>query len=226
MPGKNIRGDLMKKIVSTTIIVATQLLVGGLFFVTLFTSEQVDNKVVIVENNNLGKMVDNVYKLNVDAETQEVGIKENEEIVENKENFDANIEANDDEAVDNKKVSSNVEDYEVLETYTGVLTGYGPDCVGCSGITASGYDVRNTITYTDSEFGEIRIVAADRQFELYSIVRISNAPGMDPIIAIVLDRGSNVGFGKGTLFDLLYTSESISLQKTEGVTFEILRRGN
>ena len=62
MPGKNIRGDLMKKIVSTTIVVATQLLVGGLFLVTLFTSDKVDNKVVIVENNNLSKMVDKVYK--------------------------------------------------------------------------------------------------------------------------------------------------------------------
>jgi len=220
----------MKKIVSTTIIVGTQLLVGGLFLVTLFTGEQVDNKVVIVENNNLSKMVDKVSDLYIDNETktitQEVDIKENEEIVENKGNVEKVIESSKDTAVEKETVKSNIDNYEVLETYTGVLTGYGPDCVGCSGITASGYNVKNTITYTDSEFGEIRILAADRQFELYSIVRISNVPGMEPIVAIVLDRGSNVGFGRGTLFDLLYSSESTSLQKTEGVTFEILRRGN
>lgn len=192
----------MKKIVAT-IIVGTQLLVGGLFLVTLFTGNEVDKKVVVVENNNLSKMVDVVSGLYMEdfvntITTQEVEVKEDEK---------------------------QVEDYEVLNTYVGTITGYGPNCVGCSGITASGYDVRNTTTYMDSEYGEVRILAADRSIELYSIVRVSNIPNMEPFIAIVLDRGGNVGFGKGTLFDLLFADESQALHKTNDVTFEVLRNG-
>ena len=48
---------------------------------------------------------------------------------------------------------------------------------------------------------------------------------MEPFIAIVLDRGGNVGFGKGTLFDLLFADESQALHKTNDVTFEVLRNG-
>ena len=119
----------------------------------------------------------------------------------------------------------NVSDHQALDTYVGTLTGYGPNCVGCSGMTSSGYDVRNTTTYVDSEFGEVRILAADGMFDFYTIVRVSNVPNMEPFIAIVLDRGGNVGFGKGTLFDLLFADESQALHKTDNVTFEILRDG-
>ena len=209
----------MKKIVAT-IIVGTQLLVGGLFLVTLFTGNEVDKKVVVVENNNLSKMVDVVSGLYMEdfvntITTQEVEVKEDEKQVE----------------IEEKTVEvavpevSQVEDYEVLNTYVGTITGYGPNCVGCSGVTASGYDVRNTTTYMDSEYDEVRILAADRSIELYSIVRVSNIPNMEPFIAIVLDRGGNVGFGKGTLFDLLFADESQALHKTNDVTFEVLRNG-
>ena len=153
----------MKKIVSTTLIVGTQLLVGGLFLVTLFTGEIVDNKVVIVENNNLSKMVDIVSGLYMDNAveeqnvTQDVEVKENEEIVENKE--EEIIEPIEEEPEVVKKeeiVVPDITEYEVLETFIGVLTGYGPDCTGCSGITTSGYNVSENITYNDSEFGEIK----------------------------------------------------------------------
>ena len=211
----------MKKIVAT-IIVATQLLVGGLFLVTLFTGEEVDKKVVIVENNNLSKMVDVVSDLYMEdfvntIKIQEVEIKEDEKKVE--------IEEEPVVLSEPKVTESSASDYQVLETYVGALTGYGPNCYGCSGITSSGYNVKNTITYVDSEYGEIRVLAADSSIALYSIVRISNVPNMDPFIAIVLDRGSNVGFGKGTLFDLLFEDESQALHKTDNVTFEILRYG-
>lgn len=211
----------MKKIVAT-IIVGTQLLVGGLFLVTLFTGKEVDKKVVVVENNNLSKMVDVVSDLYMEdfvntITTQEVEVKEDEKQVEIKEESVVLPEPN---------------SYEVLETYTGTLTGYGPNCSGCSGYTASGYYVGDTTTYVDSEFGEVRILAAGTLFEgdtdpleMFSVVRVSNVPNMEPFIAIVLDRGGNVGFGKGTLFDLLYADESQAIHKTDNVTFEILRYG-
>ena len=219
----------MKKIVAT-IIVATQLLVGGLFLVTLFTGKEVDKKVVVVENNNLSKMVDVVSGLYMDdfvstINTQEVGVKEDEKQVE--------IEEEPVVISEPEITQPSVSDYQALDTYVGSLTGYGPNCPGCSGITRSGYDVRNTTTYNDSEYGEVRILAAGTLYDgaaeplkLYSIVRVSNVPGMEPFIGIVLDRGGNVGFGKGTLFDLLFADESQALHKTDNVTFEILRYGN
>lgn len=212
----------MKKIVAT-IIVATQLLVGGLFLVTLFTGKEVDKKVVVVENNNLSKMVDVVSGLYMDdfvstISTQEVEVKEDEKQVE--------IEEEPVVLEEPEVTQPNTSDYQALDTYVGTLTGYGPNCYGCSGKTASSYDVRNTTTYVDSEYGEIRILAADSSIALYSVVRVSNVPNMEPFIAIVLDSGGNVGFGKGTLFDLLFADESQALHKTDNVTFEILRYGN
>ncbi len=119
-------------------------------------------------------------------------------------------------------------DTDVLDTVVGPLTGYGADCVGCSGITYSGFDLNKSIYYDDYQYGSIRIVAADPSFPLYSVFRISNVPGMDTFLAIVLDRGSGVGFGRGTLFDLAFFKESdtFSVGKIQNVTFELLRRGN
>ena len=33
----------------------------------------------------------------------------------------------------------------VIDTFVGTVTAYGPDCVGCSGVTASGYRVADNI---------------------------------------------------------------------------------
>ena len=117
----------------------------------------------------------------------------------------------------------------VLATYHGPITAYGPDCVGCTtGYTASGYYVRNgNIYYNDKEYGKVRIVAADKSLPFGTIIRISDLNVFnDPIIAIVLDRGSAIGFNRRVYFDLLYNSE----KETEffgkrNATFEVLRRG-
>ena len=119
------------------------------------------------------------------------------------------------------------ESIPVLASYKGNITAYGPDCVGCIGITASGYKVKNNIYYNDKEYGKIRIVAADKQLPFGTIIRISDLKiFQEPIIAIVLDRGSAIGFNKNVYFDLLYKSEketrSFGKQKA---TFEVLRKG-
>ena len=119
------------------------------------------------------------------------------------------------------------EEREVLQTVTGTLTGYGPDCVGCVGKTSTGFNLNESIYYEDNEFGTVRILAADPSFPFYSIIRISNVPGMDSFLGIVLDRGGNVGYGRGTLFDLAFNSESDPnlIPLTRNVTFELLRSG-
>ena len=130
-----------------------------------------------------------------------------------------------------EKVETNVtslsEVREVIKTDIGNLTGYGPDCYGCSGRTSSGHNLFDSIYYEDSEFGTVRILAADPSFPMYSIIRVSNVPTMDDFIGIVLDRGGNVGYGRGTLFDLAFESESSPnlVPLTRNVKFELLRSG-
>ena len=77
----------------------------------------------------------------------------------------------------------------------GSTTGYGADCVGCSGNVAcsTSYGTHNLLKdgvfYNDSKYGKVRIIAADNS--LYScgtIMKIDNGI-MDPFMAIVLDTG-------------------------------------
>ena len=117
---------------------------------------------------------------------------------------------------------------DVLETLKGKMSGYGPDCKGCSGNLASGINARNgNIYYNDKKYGRIRIVAGDRKYKFGTIVRIKNSKAGNNIIAVVLDRGGNIGIGKKFLFDLLYTSskEAAKYEVSYNVTFEILRYG-
>ena len=93
--------------------------------------------------------------------------------------------------------------------FSGYVTAYGPDCVGCGGYTARGDNVMNgNIYYNHPTYGTIRIVAGDRTI-LDKVVRISGI-GSDPIIAIVRDTGGDIGFNKpkGIVLDLLFTSEN------------------
>lgn len=114
---------------------------------------------------------------------------------------------------------------DVLETQVGTMSAYGPDCVGCSGHLATGFDASKSIVYQDGTYGVVRIVAGDRKYPYGTIVRIKGA-GND-FNAIVLDRGGNIGIGRRFMFDLLCTSEAeAAVYGTHyNITFEILRYG-
>ncbi len=117
---------------------------------------------------------------------------------------------------------------KVFATYYGPMTGYGPDCLGCSGITASGYNVLNgNIYYYDKDYGKVRIVAADKTLPFGTIIRIKDLNiYQDDVMAIVLDRGSAIGFNKKSYFDLLYKSEKdTNFFGKRYATFEVLRLG-
>ena len=79
------RGDLMRKIVSNVLIVSTQLIVGGLFLFMLFSDNNEDSRVVVIENNNLDKMADAVSELFV----VDHSILENIDVHKEEELFDA-----------------------------------------------------------------------------------------------------------------------------------------
>lgn len=198
----------MKKITTMVITVSSQLLVVFVFLFLLFGTVGSNKNVTIIANNNFNKMADRTLVLFEEEK------KEEDKKVEVKEEIVVTPEPN------------LFYDRAVIKTEVGTITGYGPDCAGCSGITASGHNLHESIYYNDLEFGTVRILAADRSIPFYSIFRVSNIPGMDPFLAIVLDTGGNVGYGKGTLFDLAHANEQNGvLPKTSNVTFEMLRSG-
>lgn len=164
-----------------------------------------------------------------DDKTENIIIEETRE--ENNDSSDA--ESKIEEIIVQGEYKPNLEvasTFEVIETYYGKMTGYGPDCYGCSGITASGMNVLNgNIYYNDNTFGNIRIVAGDKSIPFGSIIKITSTNiSSEPVIAIVLDRGGMIGFqeGKHSYFDLLFESEqAATFVGRQDATFELLRRG-
>lgn len=225
----------MKKITTMVITVSSQLLVVFVFLFLLFGTVGSNKNVTIIANNNFNKMADRTLVLFEEEKKNESSTDDTvvpledektkaQEVVEEKEEEDKKVEVKEEIVVTPEP--NLFYDRAVIKTEVGIITGYGPDCAGCSGITASGHNLHESIYYNDLEFGTVRILAADKSIPFYSIFRVSNIPGMDPFLAIVLDTGGNVGYGKGTLFDLAHANEQNGvLPKTSNVTFEMLRSG-
>ena len=113
-------------------------------------------------------------------------------------------------------------------TFTGVLTGYGPDCPGCSTVgnvaclTREGKRhslITDGLYYNDSVYGSARILAADNgAFPCGTIVKINN--GILPeFIGIVLDSGYTMrsAWKQGVVWmDVAYSTEAETIHA--GVT--------
>lgn len=124
--------------------------------------------------------------------------------------------------------------------YYGSTTGYGADCVGCSGTVACSAPgdkdhnlYRNGIYYNDSEYGSVRIVAADNSlFSCGTIIKIDNKI-MEPFMAIVMDTGSamrNAYKNNNILIDIAFMNESDkgtsdATNKNNDVRFSVYRNG-
>ena len=133
----------------------------------------------------------------------------------------------------NVKLVTNVKDIAKYGSnyrleFTGTLTGYGPDCVGCIGVLycAPNPNVTNgNISYNDQEYGNIRILAADYSIPCGSIIKISNFKYVNgDFYGIVLDRGSSI---VGLTMDLLYASENdtIKIGRARNIKFTVERWG-
>lgn len=132
---------------------------------------------------------------------------------------------------------------DAIDVFTGTVTAYGPDCVGCvSGLTSTGYRVgevidgtvhSTTITYEDAEYGKLRILAAaPAKFKYGTVIRITGPRIDGEIMGIVLDTGIAMrqAWTNGEiLIDLLFPSESnqevYDFGRQRNVTFEVLRYG-
>lgn len=130
------------------------------------------------------------------------------------------------ELVNDTYISDNAFKQDILSSFTGNISAYTPYCEGCSGITASSYNVLNTMYYNDSVYGNLRIIAADSSIPFGTIIKISG-DGFDPIISIVLDRGGAIGNNKRVQADLLFSeyNDAINFGIKSNVLFEVLRYG-
>lgn len=221
----------MKKITTKVMTISAQILVVSIFAVILFSGKGNNDQSFTVYNDNFDKMTDKTLLLFEEEEKKnEQEEKKEEETPLEDIALEEEVVVEETPVVEEAPVVevSPVSDNDAIATYVGTLTGYGADCYGCSGYTSSGHNLYESMYYYDSEYGNVRILAADSSFPFYSIFRVSNVPGMDPFIGIVLDRGGNVGFGRGTLFDLAYNTESDPnlIPLTNNVTFELLRSGS
>lgn len=134
---------------------------------------------------------------------------------------------------------------EIVEVGTGAqgmfqgrLTGYGPDCPGCSSVgnvscrTKEGLNhslINNGITYTDQEYGEVRILAAATSaFPCGTIIAVDNGI-LTPFYAIVLDSGydmRNAWQNGNVWFDLAFESQaSVPNVSNKTALFSVQRWG-
>ena len=111
----------------------------------------------------------------------------------------------------------------VGSTFTGTMSGYGSDI---GDLTASEYNISETIYYEDSTYGSLRILASDKCIPFGTVIEVSNSK-IGSFKAIVLDRGGNIGFDRLYDFDLLFETsrEAMNYGSSLNATFKILRVG-
>lgn len=221
----------MKKTITIFNILVISIVCFNLY--TINTKEIIFNE---TNNNNkydyiaYNEIIEEEYE--VEEETIEVKIDETvPEKTEVKKEVVTVIEKQEPIKEEVKKEEVKVDKSEkVLETLNGTMSGYGPDCYGCtSNRVASGYYVgEGNIYYEDKTYGKVRIVSGDSKYPLGTIVKIgSSKVSNEPIIAIVLDRGGNIGINKKFTFDLLFATEKEASKYgiSRNIKFEILRLG-
>lgn len=124
--------------------------------------------------------------------------------------------------------------------YTGKMTGYGADCVGCSGNGTVSCKTKKGSTfslikhgniYNDEEYGNVRILAAalDR-FPCGTMIKVTHQ-SYGTFNAVVLDTGSAMrsAWNNGIVhMDLAFVTQKnneINLSTTNKAKYEVLRWG-
>lgn len=122
--------------------------------------------------------------------------------------------------------------------YVGKMTGYGADCIGCTGTLAcktknGSYHnlIKDGTTYNDEEYGNVKIIAAAlEKFPCGTIIKVEN-PNLGTFNAIVLDTGGAMksAWVNGIVhMDLAYVTETdpaIHLSTSSNVKYSVQRWG-
>ena len=187
----------------------------------------VNNKITYVNSDAIKKEeVIEVAPVEVIEEVKEEPVVE--EIKEVKEEPKEEVVIGKDEIIDEEKlpIPPKEEVYippiTVGSTFKGSMSAYGSDI---GDLTASEYNISETIYYEDSTYGTLRILAGDKCIPFGTVIEVSNKIGT--FKAIVLDTGRNIGFGKVYDFDLLFKTsrEALYFGVDRNVTYKILRVG-
>ncbi len=126
------------------------------------------------------------------------------------------------------------------EVVVGKMTGYGADCIGCSGVGAlscrAADGSRHTLTengeyYNDTTYGTVRIVAAALdKFPCGTIVKVDH-PALGSFYAVVMDTGGSMkrAWNNGYVWmDLAFKTESdpdIYATTSSNTTYSVQRWG-
>ena len=122
--------------------------------------------------------------------------------------------------------------------YVGKMTGYGADCIGCTGTLAcktknESYHnlIKDGTTYNDEEYGNVKIIAAAlEKFPCGTIIKVEN-PNLGTFNAIVLDTGGAMksAWNNGIIhIDLAYLTETdpaLHLSTSSNVKYSVQRWG-
>jgi hypothetical protein len=127
-----------------------------------------------------------------------------------------------------------------LNQYIGTLTGYGPDCPGCSAVGNVACRTRektkhslitNGTTYVDTQFGELRILAAAHEkFPCGTVMEVNNGRG-EVFTGIVLDTGGTMrqAWKNNTVWvDLAFSSQAEAAKAavtSRNTTYNVKRYG-
>ena len=158
---------------------------------------------------------DAIYTRYLENEQKQVELERKQALEEARRLYDAKIAAELRRIEHQKQISrsSNVK----LTQFTMIATFYTAQCGGCSGVTATGYDVTSTQYYNG-----LRVIAADRSIPFSTIMKITLADGTS-FRGIVLDRGGAI---KGNKLDILVASKSEAYRLgRQQVTVTILKNG-
>src|SRR5690625_648336 len=167
-----------------------------------FEAPELPREYPLYESDEIGRLSVEVASLNIELGEAEAEIERLTNVIETLE-----IELSEAKALVKAKESANIYTYEA--------TAYTASCEGCSGITKTGYDVRDTIYYEGK-----RVIAVDPSvIPLHSAVRITTSGG-DSFEAVALDIGSAI---KGNRIDVLYaTKEEARKFGRQAIEVEIL----
>ena len=141
---------------------------------------------------------------------------------------------------ENVSVTTSTPDESNDAVYVGKMTGYGADCIGCSGTGAlscrAADGSRHTLTengeyYNDATYGTVRIVAAALdKFPCGTIVKVDH-PALGTFYAVVMDTGGSMrnAWTNGYVWmDLAYRTESdpeIYATTSSNTTYSVQRWG-
>lgn len=220
----------------------------SIFNLNTYVEHEVGLKNSITNNNtyayNTVILKEDIVNKNVKKDTpvvnntKKIEIKNNN--VVNKIVVENKIEEKKAAIVENKSQVNTINPTNTLESYTGRLTGYGPDCIGCSSVGNVACLTKDRkkhslnsdgIYYNDSQYGNVRILAAaTTKFRCGTIIEVVK-PGMQPFMAVVLDTGGDMrrAWNNGNVWmDLAYSSNSMAGSDNltgKNITFNVQRWG-